>query len=131
MICSVTIARAKAEANPSPGVLDRPPRVEAVLVPAAADPDLGQGRRSLEAKANPGVNLEVALMLRDHEAGEVPPDPDQDRGIPIEDHRPVGQRKTRGRSLSSMGRSLFAMIDRYDNILRLLPPHGLSVVMFG
>lgn len=111
MICSVMIARAKA--NPSPGVLDRPPRVEAVLVPVVVDRDLGRGRRSLEAKANPGVNLEAALMPRDHEAGEVPLDPDLDLGIPIEDHRPVGQRKTRGRSLSSKGRSLVAMIDRY------------------
>ena len=123
-----TIAGARAEANPS---LDRLPRVEAVLVPAKAGRDPGRGRRSLEAGANPGVNLVAALMLRDHEAREVPLDPNLDRGIPIEDHRPVGQRKTRGRSLSSMARSLFAMIDRYDNILRLLPPHGLSVVMFG
>ena len=125
-----TIAGARAEANPS---LDRPPRVEAALVPAAAGRDPGRGRRSLEAGANLGVNLVAALMLRDHEAGEVPLDPDLDRGIPIEDQRPVGQRKTRGRSLSSyvVREGHCCYDDRYESIRRLLPPRGLSVVMFG
>ena len=101
MICSATIARARAEANQSPGVPDRPPRVEAARVPAVAGRDLGRGRRSLEAKANLGVNLGAERMPRDHEAEEVPLDPDQDREIPTEEHRLVGRRRTKGHSLSN------------------------------